>query len=377
MSESLKADLYGLGNINKAFSESADGDIVFTSHLVPYGIKLSTLLGQDLTELTQVLAEIDAIYQAVLDLEIEDIYDVIGGVAHFTVPISASTYYGDGSNLTGIGNTFLELQDTPSTYTGVQGYLVRVQGSDLNFVDPALIETSPTFTLAVSASLNTKINDNFTFLQNQIFSNDADIATKADTTTLAAISAYILSEIEDISGFGSGGNVDTTLLTSISANLQGQIWSNDTDIAGLSGSVFQLEQTVNTLIGDITGGATLDDRYVNVDGDTMTGDLTLASISGQEAMLKVDNAGTIQTHPYAPFIGGQLILNSTDSLYTITDSNIKATTNPVCTLIAPLSSSTIYALNVFDVTTGQFKVALSDIPAISGYTLNWMALEYN
>jgi hypothetical protein len=327
MSESLKADLYGLGNINKAFSESSDGDIVFSSHLVPYGIKLSTLLGQDLTELTQTLAEIDAIYQSVLDLELEDVYDVVGGVANFTVPISASTYYGDGSNLTGIGTTFLGLEDTPSTYTGVENYLVRVQGGDLNFVDPTTIQTSTTLLLSISG-----------YLQSQINYNNSLFEYKADITTLASISGQIITTTDDLQDqLDAIQGVSITVLQSISGDLQDQITNLD----------------------------------------TITGELTLSAMSGQPSILSVDNSGTIQPYAYAPFIGGKINLNDIDSLYTISDSNIKATSNPVCTMVAPISASTIYGINVFDITSGQFKVEISDIPAISGYTMNWMSLEYN
>ena len=483
MSESLKADLYGLGNIDKAFSESSDGDIVFSSHLVPQGIKLTTILGEDLTELTQVLSEIDTIYQSVLDIQVEDVYDVVGGVANFTVPISASTYYGDGSNLTGISNTFTGLHDTPSSYSGSEGYLLRVQGGDLNFVDPDSIFVSPTIISGISGNL-----------QSQIDNNTSLITQKIDTTTVESIFSYLQSQIVSISG-GGIGSVDTTTLSSLSGSLQTQIWSNDTDIAGLrtnvntisadlasldltyasdsqlvslSGSLQtqiwsndtdisslrtdvdaisatignldftyatdailqsvsgaiqnQIDKlgdgyatdtelrtvsgglqdqiysndsqiaglvsisgdhatritTLETYTGGITGGISqLDDRFVNVTGDIITGNLTLAGLSGQESILRVDTSGKIEKHDYAPYIGGKISLNSIDSVYTITDPNIKSTSSPVCTLTAPLSSATIYGINVFGVTNGQFGVSLSDTPALSGYTMSWISLEFN
>ena len=49
----------------------------------------------------------------------------------------AETYYGDGSNLTGVTSTFLELTDTPSAYAGFTASGVRVNGAGtaLEFCD--------------------------------------------------------------------------------------------------------------------------------------------------------------------------------------------------------------------------------------------------
>jgi hypothetical protein len=487
MSENFKADLYQVGNIERSLSESADGDLVFRSHLVPAGIKLSTLLGQDLTELTQVLAEIDAIYQSVLNFELEDIYDVVGGIANFTVPISASTFYGDGSNLTGIGTTFLALQDTPSTYTGRDGYLVIVQGNDLNFVDPITIQTSTTLLQTVSASLQSEIdlkisssdvmtisgdlralitnnendiiylqtyaNDISGNLQTQI--NNLDLIYATDTI-LQAISADILDRIEVAAGsfLGLSDTPDSytganTFLVAVSgdklyfkdpatiktditdieskiATISGDLQILETYTNGITGGLTQLDDRyINNVYGDfittsevegisstlngliinlrsdvdsisgdlqiletytngITGGLTqLDDRFVNSSGDTVAGALvvqgalTLSSYSslGPDTQVKMDQNGTIKQHNYSPIIGGKITLNINEYLYNVTDPNIKSTSNPVCTIVAPLSASTIYGASVFGITNGSFNVELTDTPAISGYYLNWLSFE--
>ena len=75
-----------------------------------------------------------------------------------------------------------------------------------------------------------------------------------------------------------------------------------------------------------------------------------------------------------PVIGGQIALNTVDSVYSITDSNITSTSTPVCTLVPPVSGATIYGHSVYGVIDGSFKVELSESPAISGYNLNWMSL---
>jgi len=108
-----------------------------------------------------------------------------------------------------------------------------------------------------------------------------------------------------------------------------------------------------------------------------TSDVTIITLSGsQEEALKVDVSGNVQKTGYAPIIGGQIPLNIVDSVYSITDSNISLNSNPVCSIVPPLSGSTIYAHGVYGVSNGSFNVELSEAPAISGYYLNWMSLQY-
>jgi len=139
--------------------------------------------------------------------------------------------------------------------------------------------------------------------------------------------------------------------------------------------------TLESEASGITGSISqLDERYINASGDTMTGDLTLgnSAISGDnDTQVKMDPNGTLGRHNYAPIIGGTITLNTTDYLYTIINGNIKPTSNPICTIVSPISASTIYGISVYGVSTGTFNVELSDIPAISGYYLNWLSFEYN
>jgi hypothetical protein len=161
-------------------------------------------------------------------------------------------------------------------------------------------------------------------------------------------------------------------------SLQSQITSNDAQLSGLIAISGDHEQRIQDL-EDITD---LDDKYVDVTGDTMTGalstpELTVVSLSGsQEEALKVDATGKIQKTGYAPLVGGQISLNVNEAVYSIINPNITTTSNPVCTIVPPVSGSAIYGHSVYGVTNGSFIVELSDTPAISGYYLNWMSLQY-
>jgi hypothetical protein len=87
-------------------------------------------------------------------------------------------------------------------------------------------------------------------------------------------------------------------------SISGQVLSNDMDISNLQTSTSGISGDLNiveTYINGITGGLTqLDDRFVNVTGDTMTGDLTI------EGSLTVNGAisGVSYTpvnHPYLDY----------------------------------------------------------------------------
>jgi len=99
-------------------------------------------------------------------------------------------------------------------------------------------------------------------LQGQITNNDTDISDlRTDVDTISGDLDTLETQF---------ANLDATYATdsdlvAVSGNLQGQITNNDTDISD-----------IQTDIANITGGLSqLDTRYVEVTGDTMTGDFTL------------------------------------------------------------------------------------------------------
>ena len=155
----------------------------------------------------------------------------------------------------------------------IDGLPLTLNDNKLNFNGEELSTTN----LASSISAN---------LQAQILTNDADILglhsqtqtisgdldsleiTVANLNDIYATDinlAHVSASLEaQITNLGDGYATDIELFN-VSGNLQGQISSNDADI---------LELQTNTT--GISGGITqLDDRFVNVDGDIMTGDLTL------------------------------------------------------------------------------------------------------
>jgi hypothetical protein len=46
--------------------------------------------------------------------------------------------------------------------------------------------------------------------------------------------------------------------------------------------------------------------------------------------------------------------------------------HPTVSLVLPSSADSIYVQGIYDVTSEDFKVVLSESPAISGYKINWM-----
>jgi len=135
-------------------------------------------------------------------------------------------------------------------------------------------------------------------LQDQITSNDGDISDLFDITSgLIAISGDHDSRIIDLENYDHSIYALQTTVDSIS----GQVLSNNLDI-------LNLRTDVNTISGDldiletytsgITGGLTqLDDRFINVDGDTMTGPFSISNathsldFSNNSNFLRIDTSG--------------------------------------------------------------------------------------
>ena len=162
----------------------------------------------------------------------------------------------------------------------------------------------------VSAAFDDKIFNLDLDLQTQIVGLSGNISSvNVDTAALSAAivsnSADIVSNSDDISSLQNdtstnasdifdNGQAISTLQSDLGdaqndiSNLQSDVSDNDTDISNLQDSVnnntsaindnaFDISDLQNATTG-ITGGlAQLDTAYVNVSGDTMTGNLTVAA----------------------------------------------------------------------------------------------------
>jgi hypothetical protein len=154
---------------------------------------------------------------------------VSGGIST-TLNISGGAFFGDGSNLTNISVGSIDLTDY----------------AKLSLVN------------SISANL-----------QAQILTNDADIlGLQSQTQTISGD----LDALEiQFNNFDLTYATDANL-AQVSAYLQGQILTNDTDISD-----------IQTAIVNITGGLPqLDTRYVEVTGDTMTGTLFVPEIGSHD-----------------------------------------------------------------------------------------------
>ena len=151
------------------------------------------------------------------------------------------------------------------------------------------------------------------------------------TGTVTISGSLIVTDtiIGSISGtvIGSGGDLQTQITNNDTAisnlrtdvdSISGQVLSNDTYISNLRTDVNSISGDLNTLesqVTGITGGLTqLDNRFVNVTGDTMTGSLTLET-SG--ANFTVSSLASISGQSLTTNANGQLIGSGMETTVTV------------------------------------------------------------
>ena len=273
---------------------------------------------------------------------------------------------------------------------------------------------SATEVYAISGDLQYKItsNDNdISDLQSQVISISSNFDNYATNVYVLAISGDLQSQINNIVQETTTITGDSTLtigqtgvnfslsvndyisateVYAISGDLQYKITSNDNDISDLQSQVISISSNfdnyaTNVYVLAISGDLQSQINNIVQETTTITGDSTLTiGQTGVNFSLSVADyisatevyaiSGELRSNISSLAKKGVISLNTIDNIYTVNNTNIEATSYPICTLIAPSQDSNIYPFYVFDIATGSFKVELSDTPAISGYKLSWLVI---
>jgi hypothetical protein len=193
-------------------------------------------------------------------------------------------------------------------------------------------------------------------------------ATYTTLTTTASISAYLLSQIISVSG---------SLVTETANRIAGDA-ANHAELVAVSGALSAEDAYLQSQIDSIsaTTGGDADAVYailVSVSGDLQDQiDLTnstLVSVSGylQAEIDALSGSGT-------PIVKGSVACNTIDNTYLVTHSFV-TNNDPIVSLEIPSGSDTIFVQGVYNVSVTGFSVALSDVPSVSGYRINYMTVS--
>jgi hypothetical protein len=153
---------------------------------------------------------------------------------------------------------FLDLFDTPSTYSGVDGYIVTVSGSGLYFQDPNNLSFDTT---SIDTSIAT-ISGDVQTLQTQFNNLDLTYATDA---SVALVSSGLQTQIDNLD-FTYATDV---ILQSISGAIQDQIdnldqnYATDTSVGSISSNLQNQIDIINTSVDGITGGIAQVDEFID------------------------------------------------------------------------------------------------------------------
>lgn len=415
------ADSIQIGSIKRSLSESSDGDLVLTDKFYPGGVRLRDI-GQ-----FNVALKIDA-------LEGVDEDNII-------VFSNDGKLKDSGIAIADIPSSFITLNDSPATYTGNGGRFLKVNTAEdaVEFVavDIDLLQSQITINANNITSLTATVDSNADFVNNTVVPAINAISGGAQNflELLDSPSTYPTSAGGQVVAINSSTDglefydVNTPI-----ANLQSQLTAlnnsqtfldlSDTpstfagsdlyvpQVSGselvfvpfsslttdfvtttaLSGSVTVTDLTATDSI--TTGDLTVTSITV-VSGGVFTFDtLNVQSISGVDAYeVDYDNSGStlsannVETalteldndlNNIQTTIRGQEALNTTDLVYSIDFGlAITGTPIPVVTLVSPTSGGTTHVESIFDVTDTGFYVELNEVPAQSGYMLNWSVERAN
>ena len=265
-----------------------------------------------------------------------------GSSATFTENVSASFFYGDGSNLTNL----------PTAPTSVSAYTVN----QLTIVNAATLAGTDLETRINTVSVNTSVNSTAITSINAIIGDGGNYATSAE---LATVSAYATSIVQALSATmatsidNSNTNITTNAnaITSINAVVAGVSVLTQTNLDSITsintvvGNVSAVTSvnsaaitSINTVVANVSSTlATSIANHLPLAGGTLTGTVsgTNASFSGNvSASFFYGDGSNLTNLPAAPtsvtsFTVNQLTAVSTTSLMGITYPTTDGTSGQV------------------------------------------------
>ena len=193
-----------------------------------------------------------------------------------------------------------------------------------------------------------------------------------------ALDRQVIKTINSTPALSSNGNINfitdgTTNIVAISAGMVlvqskgGWIEvASTTERNALSSQ--RRDEGMVVWVKDISAAYQLKGGISNGDWHTLnTGGSTSSSSADS---LRITNLETAMANLGAVFTG-QIDLDTTTNIYSVVHSTITGASYPVISVVVPASGSILYAESVFNVSPTGFDVALSSLPATSGYKLNW------
>jgi len=303
---------------NTTLGDNAAADIVTIKGVTTINSKTTKALGSDVNDVF-----------AIVDSELSPLFEVrengdtiIGGV--LTVNgTGTSTFAGDvsiGGNLnvdgTIVGGTTVSLAENLE----VTGNLIVKGNTDLGDADTDTVTLVAGVDSNIIPSSNTTYNLgsaqkqwNDVYIGGTLYSDDitATTVTIAGNLTVTGTTTYLNSETITVADniLLLNSNLDAQTAPTInagievnrgSANVNGHgvtlLWDETRDLWTVGTQTFEAGTFIGTFSGGFDTGTVsdLDARYVNVDGDSMTGDLSIAGV------LSATSKSFVINHPTKP-----------------------------------------------------------------------------
>jgi hypothetical protein len=265
---------------------------------------------------------------------------------------SDSNFTWDGSDLTVSGKKFSEKLDT-AVFAALSG--------DTTDLSPYIQTTTvANLTAGLQIDINNKLD---TSVFAALSGDTTDLSPYIQTTTVANLTAGLQIDINnklDTSVFAQlsgGGDVDTTLLQSISGNLQEQINIIETNVESLSsGAQFKIDSQ-DTSFGYFT------DKIKQ--GSNIT--FTISPSSGEGAKELYINSTMEANGVY----GSKEIPVDDDTVRITYPETLTSPGYPIVSLVVPVSGAFLQVTGIYNSDTDGFNVQLSNPVRTSGYKVNW------
>ena len=173
-------------------------------------------------------------------------------------------------------------------------------------------------------------------------------------TNLAAVSGNLQVQIDNL----DMGYATVTELQTVSGGLQVQIDNNFSTIQAVSGN---LQGQIDNFSTSFIGLSDTPNTYAESDTFVVTVNGAGLTFTPQDDIV-----------PEITNVRGQEDCVIGQQVYTISYGQTISGAQPVTSLVTPTSGATIFVDGIFDVTDTDFKVILSEAPALAGYSINWV-----